>query len=280
MSTIYAHLGDWTGLGNQMFQYATLKIKSLSNKCELVIQPGKQYMLNMFESIRDHQKLITELPQGLEVTKEKWLMYDEVFDEMKIEKSIIAQGYFQSKKYFDIYRAFIRDSLFKFSEETTRECEKWRAGHKKRLICVHIRLPNIKNENPLTVSYSIPTREYIKEAFKQFDRDDRFVVFSNNVEWVKELFGKTLANYDHEFSEGNEEQDMAKMTLCDGYILTSSTFSWWGVYLNKNENAKVVSCTPFFNPIAHSAHLNELFDGKYYEKNWKLFNLLKSEWTN
>ena len=38
------------------------------------------------------------------------------------------------------------------------------------------------------------------------------------------------------------------MTKCKSHIIPASTFSWWGVYLNSNENKKVYVPDPVSIP--------------------------------
>jgi hypothetical protein len=43
------------------------------------------------------------------------------------------------------------------------------------------------------------------------------------------------------------------MSLCDNNIISNSSFSWWGAWLNVNENKIVIGPKKWFGPaITHS----------------------------
>lgn len=69
-----------------------------------------------------------------------------------------------------------------------------------------------------------------------------FFVFSDDISWCEEVF----INIDAEFRyvKNNEENPFCNiliMSLCRHYILSKSTFDWWGAYLNEAENGIVIT---------------------------------------
>jgi len=46
------------------------------------------------------------------------------------------------------------------------------------------------------------------------------------------------------------------MSLCSDYIIANSSFSWWGAWLSKNQDKKVIAPNPknWFGP--NNSHLN------------------------
>lgn len=70
-----------------------------------------------------------------------------------------------------------------------------------------------------------------------------FLVFSDDIEWCK----KEFINPNIYFVEGNEDViDLFLMAKCNDNIIANSSFSWWGSYLNKNPNKKVVAPKNWF----------------------------------
>ena len=59
----------------------------------------------------------------------------------------------------------------------------------------------------------------------------------------------------------SEKDDLALLSLCDNHITTNSTYSWWGAYLSKSKNKKIICPT---NWLAGSSFMN----GNHFPPNW------------
>lgn len=70
--------------------------------------------------------------------------------------------------------------------------------------------------------------------------------FSDDIKWCVE----NIKNDDNDiYFINNTEKDYYElylMSLCDNNIISNSTFAWWGAYLNKNEDKKVIAPKNWF----------------------------------
>jgi hypothetical protein len=116
----------------------------------------------------------------------------------------------------------------------------------------------VANEIEDTVSVSLHIRrgdfvdlsrniglDYYSRATEQIAQEmDDFVlyVFSDKISWAKDNFE---AEYPTKFVSHNDintaYEDMRLMSLCDHNIIANSSFSWWGAWLNENENKQVIA---------------------------------------
>ena len=105
--------------------------------------------------------------------------------------------------------------------------------------------------------YNLPL-EYFKEALNNFDEEIPVLVFSDDIDWCKEQelfkgdrfsFSETqdrLSMTSFISNQGYKEgplvpyYDLCLMTLCDGAIISNSSFSWWGAWL-QNNNRHIIS---------------------------------------
>ena len=104
-------------------------------------------------------------------------------------------------------------------------------------------------------------KQFYDDAMKELPDTEVFVVFSDDISWCKDNFvGEKFV-----FISGEEDYiDLYLMSLCENNIIANSSFSWWGAWLNNNEN-KTVICPKIFvgNKLSH------LDVSGVYPEDWK-----------
>lgn len=150
--------------------------------------------------------------------------------------NVIFNGYYQSEKYFKDYRDEIL-YLFKLPYELKEVCSiHARYGDYLTIEGKHI----IINEQ-----YLIKAMSLIKEKTGL----SRFKVFSDDIEYFKSQLGHL---HDFEYSGNTDEMsDLIEISCCHSNINSSSTFSWWGAWLNRNKEKVVITPEKWFQDGYH-----------------------------
>ena len=66
------------------------------------------------------------------------------------------------------------------------------------------------------------------------------------------------------FIEGDADyENLYLMSMCNHNIIANSSFSWWGAWMNKNENKKIISPKDWFG--IKNKHINTK---DVYGNNW------------
>ena len=222
------------GLGNQMFQIAVAYVLALDNDDECAFYMGnpninqgntaKYYATNVFKNVRelseDHVNLINYIEPRFNYTP------------IPYRKDLVLQGFFQSEKYFKYHRKEILE-LFGNRSQIKYEFE--------NSVSIHVRRGDYTDPY-MTTFHPLLEKNYYNKALAHIEsktKIDHILIFSDDISWCKENFKDARMT----FVEGNEDYiDMYAMTKCEHNIIANSSFSWWGAYLNENEN-KIV-CAP------------------------------------
>ena len=120
-------------------------------------------------------------------------------------------------------------------------------------------------------SFCILDRDYylkaIIENFKPIN-DYNFIVFSNDIEYPKSILEGDNIWFVDPKGEGvctdSEKEDLVLMSLCDHHIISNSSYSWWGAFLSKSPNKKIICPTNWLVSNHESAWIN----GNYFPKEW------------
>ena len=77
---------------------------------------------------------------------------------------------------------------------------------------------------------------------KQYYHSPLFVVFSEDIDWVKKnLDIGTDCIYVNEKGTLQDYEELFLMSRCRSQIISNSTFSWWGAWLNRNPQKVVIA---------------------------------------
>lgn len=259
------------GIGNQLYQYATGRRLAHKLNTELKLDLT-QYT---FDHMRPYILNLFNIKETIATSEEIFAM--KPFDEPKnacfapevlnCPDNIYLKGYWQHEEYF----ADIADILH--GELTLKNPLGSAAKHWKEKILaaensvsLHFRHGDfvyspVNQNNPV---FAIPPLDYYYECLNTLKREYKnltLFVFSDNLNWCKEKFH---SEFQTEFIEGadlNDVEELYLMSLCKHNIISKSTFSWWGAWLNQNPDKKV------FMPVvcSNGKNLDQRYPAKVEE---------------
>lgn len=240
-------------LGNQLFQVAAAYSLAIDNDAFLSFPfIEKEKIWNIQENWKEIFPFI-ESKRFEGKFKEFCQNQDYVYRPVTFSDKMKLSGYFQSEKYFKHNKEKIV-SLFQPNENIkTSLKEKYSdlIRHPKT-VGIHIRAYSQECKT-LIKDFPFLELDYYKNCAAYFNDDVLFVIFSDKIQWAKELF----KDFDrpHIFIEGNtQHEDFYLLSYCKHQILSSSTFGWWAAYLNSNPNKVVIAPDPWFNKTSsHSS---------------------------
>lgn len=225
------------GLGNQMFQISNAisesrkyliecKFKSEAYTPMQAFQPSK-YANNIFRNI------------DLSLTEEE---YNDAF---------ILTGYFQSVNYFKE----IEDEIKKIFSPTVDFLNKVNECYPElsydNTLSIHIRRGDYLN-----ISDTLPVVDisYINKAVEIIGDYSKVFIFSDDKVWAKE----NLNNENFIVVENLDDyEELWMMSLCKNNIISNSTFSWWGSFLNENIDKKVIAPSLWTGP--NGPNMDEIY---------------------
>ena len=270
----FNHLGYMGRLGNQMFQYATLlgvadKINSSYgipiSKNKKIVKNGCfdkfankwiPYKLDLTEGFNLNIEDSSSVTSNKEF-KEKYHHFDSSI--FKIDDNTDLNGYFQTEKYFLHIKEKIKKE-FEFKEHIKNEALKLKSNSSDT-VSIHFRRGDYLGASDLYTNLDL---DYYQIAINYFnDKDYVFYIFSDDINWCKEIFGESERI---SYIETNDQFiDLCLMSMCEHNIIANSSFSWWGAWLNINPDKKVIAPKVWFGP-----GLIHLQSDDLYCENWIL----------
>lgn len=271
----FNHLGYLGRLGNQMFEYASLRGIASKHNYEICIPPPENKGIENY-SLHECFNL-DHIPIGMipgeRYIQEKYFHFDEeIFN--NCPDNISLYGFFQSEKYFKHISDLVRKD-FTFSDQYLDPCKEMISSITGDPIMLHVRRgdPNLVDPRGFKWSYTqcgdqhpVQPLEYYEKALAEFDDEQPVVVFSDSPEWVKEqeFFSGDrfyVSEPSDKYADGSYTPyaDLCLMSLCSHAIIANSSLSWWGAWLQANPNKKVIAPKMWFGPAYADKNTKDLY---------------------
>ena len=288
MTVSFNGLGNEGRLGNQMFQYASLRGIAANIKTDWLI-PDEN--VDRFDNYGLFDCF--ELSNCKDKNKGESLFNTFTYREMHFNQNVFDwkdgdvnfSGNYQTERYFENIADELRED-FTFIKGYHDPCQEYidSLGGRDNVIFLHVRRgsPNLTGQRGEKWSYQqvqeyhpLCKKEYYLEALKEFPEDKQVIVVSDTIEWCKKVgwfnddrFLFSDSSYEV-FQDGAAVPyiDLCLMSLCGGGIIANSSLSWWGAWL-QNDAGKIVAPDPWFGPAYAHYNMKDLIPERWV----KLYN--------
>ncbi|MFZ2303233.1 MAG: alpha-1,2-fucosyltransferase [Minisyncoccia bacterium] len=261
------------GLGNQMFQYAVglsvatrqgdeLKLDTTGYDDPRYVNADtpRQYRLYPFyisgsiattDEVKKYKYPFGILSKAIRFLNFRILKRHNVDYEPSFSKKShnYIEGYFQSEKNFMAVRDKVLKEFIIKKESEVFLTEKNKID-KTNSVSVHIRRGDYASDPKTKNAHQVCSREYYDRAMilaRSKIGNPTFYFFSDDIDWAKKEFGESP---DFKYVSNPKLEDYEELLLmssCSHHIIANSSFSWWGAYLNQNQNKIVIAPKKWVN---------------------------------
>lgn len=265
------------GLGNQLFQYATARGICIKEKIPFLLFNTDNYQ---YESLNRRFSLLNYPVKGKLITHNAIAkifrtgtkanqffsslgFYGRIEEEGFRKQNISIGnkpltsliGYWQSDYYFKD----IREQLLKELKPLhIPRLPGWFQDSKT--IAVHVRRQDYLTEE----RYGFLGTNYYKEAIakmKSMVINPVVIFFSDDMDWCRSTFKETGNIFFEEQDWKPDYLQLYLMSQCTHQVIANSSFSWWGAWLNNNDDKIIIRPA---NPFRDKSLEHE----SYYPDNW------------
>jgi hypothetical protein len=266
------------GLGNQMFQYAAGRALSVRHNTTLKLDltrlldhsPRENYVhrdyalgiFNIRESFATPQEIAHRVGNYSNPVQ-RWLFkarrkigmtpkylteipYQFTSSFLRAPADCYLDGYWQNEKYFKEIESTIRRE-FSFKESLSEDSKPLADQiQTSNSICLHVRRGDLVAHPIANQFHGVCGVEYFAQAIAMIANQvarPRFFIFSDDIEWCqRELkLSYPWEIVSNQFAMPTLSQHFQLMTLCKHFIISNSSYSWWGAWLSGNPNKIVIA---------------------------------------
>jgi hypothetical protein len=167
---------------------------------------------------------------------------------LKLKRHTLLIGYFQTDKF--IQQLGIHKFIGGTEETSDKITEYQKLSEIEMPLVVHVRLGDYRGEAGIGI---VSDNYYLANYHSLWNTGEfqKIWLFSDEPDEAIKLFDSSLIPYVRVIDSQNlsSAQTLELMTFGKGYLIANSTFSWWGAYLSKTANAKVIAPMPWFKNL-------------------------------
>jgi hypothetical protein len=243
------------GLGNQLFQIATTLALAIEHQDEAIFdfarhQPLSQgneathYLPTIYRNLNNQQ-----LPPSRFIFKEQGFGYQPI----PYQSGMMLVGFFQSEKYFSKYRQELLDIFAPPLQIVDELRAKYRSILDRPNCAIHVRRGDYVSRNQYNPVLRL---DYYRSAIELFEPDTKFLVFSDDLNWCKQIWSDDRFTFSEQV---DEVMDLYLMSMCQHHIIANSSFSWWAAWLNRNPHKRIIAPKTWFGSALGHFNTDDLY---------------------
>ena len=183
------------------------------------------------------------------VYKEPHLSFDKNY--ASLPNGSYLKGYWQSEKYFENNKLNILNDLRIITDQSSQNVEISKQIASNVSVSLHIRRGDYVSNSEYNATHGTCSLSYYKTAvsylLKNIGKNFTIFAFSDDPEWV---YSNLKLPVDIRFVNNNSSEysyeDLRLMSECNHNIIANSSFSWWGAWLNTNNNKIVIAPSKWY----------------------------------
>lgn len=228
-----------------MFQIANGYVRSLIHKRDFTVPYAEAATSHLQHNLfRKVTFLIDKIPDT-SVSKHIWcsFTYENVKPPSDTVPTVYA-GWYQSEKFFEGYKKQVRELFSPTQEFYEKVYAKYPFIKDSKIAALNVRRGDYLTQ---PTRHPVISKEYIEKAYTFLPDHDFLFIMSDDIDWCRSninLPKSVFVNPD----EFWEQDGLWLLSLCSYFIISNSTFSWWGAWLSKSVDKVVISPSTWFGP--------------------------------
>ncbi len=197
------------------------------------------------------------LSQRRIVMEPRFTYCQEVLD---VRDGAIFIGDWQSEKYFDDVAEDIRKefSIREWTKNGKSIRDEIMSAKRGTPVSLHVRRGDNVSRPQSAAKYGTPSTQYYLDAaaaIAKTVKDPAYYIFTDDVPWVEENLASLSPRVIVSDKGATDAEEIVLMSLCKHHIISNSTFSWWGAWLNPRDDKTVIAPKRWFRTTADTSDL-------------------------
>ena len=246
-----------TGIGNILFQIASSISFCIKNNTPLyVIGLNTFFRLEELKKEKTIFRNINKTEFSIEISTSIDLCHIPkvlIYDYLKYSNNMCVTGYLENYNNFDEHRDIILNFFSPIKEDKEYLLQKYPLILNDDITSLHIRSGHIYRRNYKITPDNILNNELTLLYYKGLDemiklKNINYVLLcTDDKEYCIKIFceNEKYKNIQFIFSNERDYVDVWLMSLIKNNIISFSTLSWWGSYLNLNQDKTIMCCKEF-----------------------------------